>query len=214
MRRFSVVMLLALFALPSFAQTAKAPGKIVTPTPARPKAIIETNSGNITCTLFPDKAPLTVENFIGLAEGTKTWTNPVSKAKKEHTPLYDGTIFHRVIPDFMIQGGDPAGNGAGDPGYKFRDEFSDLKFDRPGRLAMANSGPNTNGSQFFITVVPTPHLNNHHTIFGQCDDLGVIQHIVSVPRDANDKPRSPVRISHIKIVQPGAAAPAKEAKKP
>jgi peptidyl-prolyl cis-trans isomerase A (cyclophilin A) len=203
MRRFTVVMLLTLFALAVFAQT-----------PARPKAIIETNSGNITCTLFPDKAPLTVENFIGLAEGTKTWTNPVSKAKKEHTPLYDGTIFHRVIPEFMIQGGDPAGNGSGDPGYKFKDEFSDLKFDRPGRLAMANSGPNTNGSQFFITLVPTPHLNNHHTIFGQCDDLPVIQHIVSVPRDANDKPRAPVRISHIKIVQPGAAAPAKETKKP
>ncbi len=200
MRKLSVVVLLALSSLPCLAQTAK------TPAPARPKAIIETNQGNITCTLFPDKAPLTVENFIGLAEGTKVWKNPVSGAKKEHTPLYDGTIFHRVIPEFMIQGGDPAGNGSGDPGYKFKDEITDLKFDRPGRLAMANSGPNTNGSQFFITEVPTPHLNGHHTIFGQCDDIALIQHIARVPRDANDKPRSPVRISHIKIVQPGEAA--------
>ena len=146
MRKLSVVILLALFSFLSFAQTKEPKA---TP-PARPKAIIQTNMGNINCTLFPDKAPMTVENFIGLADGTKTWINPVSRAKKEHTPLYDGTIFHRVIPEFMIQGGDPAGNGGGDPGYKFRDEITDLKFDRPGRLAMANSGPNTNGSQFFI----------------------------------------------------------------
>jgi cyclophilin family peptidyl-prolyl cis-trans isomerase len=210
MRKLSVVILLALFSFPGFAQT-KEPAKKAAP-PARPKAIIETSMGNITCTLFPDKAPLTVENFIGLAEGTKVWKNPVSGAKKEHTPLYDGTIFHRVIPGFMIQGGDPAGNGGGDPGYKFKDEITDLKFDRPGRLAMANSGPDTNGSQFFITEVPTPHLNGHHTIFGQCDDLALITHIANVPRDANDKPRSPVRIQHIKIVRPGEAAE-KEAKK-
>ncbi|MDT8069002.1 MAG: peptidylprolyl isomerase [Terriglobia bacterium] len=210
MRKLSVVILLALFSFPSFAQTNE-PAKKAAP-PARPKAIIQTSLGNITCTLFPDKAPLTVENFIGLAEGTKTWKNPVSGATKEHTPLYDGTIFHRVIPGFMIQGGDPAGNGSGDPGYKFKDEITDLKFDRPGRLAMANSGPNTNGSQFFITEVATPHLNGHHTIFGQCDDLALIEHIASVPRDANDKPRNAVRIRHIKIVQPGAAAE-KEAKK-
>ncbi len=199
MRKAIVLVLLALFSVSAFAQTK-------TPAPARPKAIIKTNMGSITCTLFPDKAPLTVENFIGLAEGTKVWKNPVSGAKKEHTPLYDGTIFHRVIPGFMIQGGDPAGNGGGDPGYKFKDEITDLKFDRPGRLAMANSGPDTNGSQFFITEVPTPHLNGHHTIFGQCEDLPLITHIANVPRDANDKPRSPVRIEHIKIVQPGEAA--------
>ena len=200
MRKLSVVILLTLSSISLCAQTAKAPS------PARPKAIIKTNMGSITCTLFPDKAPLTVENFIGLAEGTKVWKNPVSGAKKEHTPLYDGTIFHRVIPGFMIQGGDPAGNGSGDPGYKFKDEITDLKFDRPGRLAMANSGPNTNGSQFFITEAPTPHLNGHHTIFGQCDDLPLITHIANMPRDANDKPRSPVRIEHITIVQPGEAA--------
>jgi peptidyl-prolyl cis-trans isomerase A (cyclophilin A) len=209
MRKLSLVILLVLFSFSIFAQT-KEPAKKAAP-PAHPKAIIETSLGNITCTLFQDKAPLTVENFIGLAEGTKTWKNPVSGATK-HTPLYDGTIFHRVIPGFMIQGGDPAGNGSGDPGYKFKDEITDLKFDRPGRLAMANSGPNTNGSQFFITEVATPHLNGHHTIFGQCDDLPLIEHIANVPRDANDKPRTAVRIKHIKIVQPGAA-PEKEAKK-
>ncbi|MGE5113095.1 MAG: peptidylprolyl isomerase [Acidobacteriaceae bacterium] len=230
MHRFATMTLLGMFATFSIggtAQTAKKPAasaqkpaastakKPAAPAtePARPRAILETSMGNITCTLFPDKAPLTVQNFIGLAQGTKVWTNPVSHAKKEHTPLYDGTIFHRVIPQFMIQGGDPAGNGAGDPGYKFRDEITDLKFDRPGRLAMANSGPNTNGSQFFITEVPTPHLNGKHTIFGQCDNVPLVQKIARVPVDGNDKPLKPIRISHVKIVEPGAtaAAPAKPA---
>ena len=168
-----------------------------------PKAIFDTTAGKITCTLFPDKAPMTVDNFIGLATGTKDWTNPASGSKKHGVPLYDGTIFHRVIPDFMIQGGDPLGNGMGDPGYKFKDEFSNLQFDRPGRLAMANSGPNTNGSQFFITVVPTPHLNNHHTIFGQCENLDVVKKIVSTPRGPNDRPLEPIKINHITIVKPG-----------
>ncbi len=171
----------------------------------QPKAILETSMGDITCTLFPDKAPLTVENFIALAEGTKEWKNPVSGAKKTNTPLYDGTIFHRVIPNFMIQGGDPAGNGTGDPGYKFKDEFSSLSFDQGGRLAMANSGPSTNGSQFFITEVPVPHLNNKHTIFGQCNPVSLVEKIARVPRDAMDKPRTPVTIKHIRIVRPGAA---------
>jgi len=180
---------------------------------ANPKAIIETTAGNFTCTLFQDKAPLTVANFIGLAEGTKDWTNPVSRVKKHNTPLYDGTIFHRVIPGFMIQGGDPAGNGSGDPGYKFKDEFDpSLKFDRPGRLAMANSGPNTNGSQFFITEAPTPHLNGKHTIFGQCEPASLVRKIARLPRGADDKPLKPVRITHIKIEQAGAAAPAAEKK--
>lgn len=232
MHRFAMTILLGLFAIFSIggsAQTAKRPAAssqkpaasaaqkpaAVAAVPARPKAIIETSMGNITCTLFPDKAPLTVQNFIGLAQGTKVWTNPVSHAKKEHTPLYDGTIFHRVIPQFMIQGGDPAGNGAGDPGYKFKDEITDLKFDRPGRLAMANSGPNTNGSQFFITEVPTPHLNGKHTIFGQCDNELLVQKIARVPADASDKPLKPIRIAHVKIVEPGAAAtPAKPATAP
>jgi cyclophilin family peptidyl-prolyl cis-trans isomerase len=215
MRRLSVVLLLVVFVTTmfTFGQAAK-PGTSAATKPAapaaaapqRPKAVFETSLGSITCTLFPDKAPATVANFIGLAEGTKKWKNPVSGATKEHTPLYDGTIFHRVIPNFMIQGGDPAGNGTGDPGYKFKDEFSDLKFDQPGRLAMANSGKDTNGSQFFITEVPTPHLNNKHTIFGQCDNLALIQHIARVPANANDKPLTPVRIAHVKILQPGQSA--------
>ena len=124
------------------------------PPVAGPTAIIDTTAGKLTCTLFPDKAPIGVANFIGLAQGTKDWTNPVSHAKKHGVPLYDGTIFHRVIPEFMIQGGDPAGTGSGDVGFEFKNETSPtLKFDRPGRLAYANAGPNTNGSQFFITEV-------------------------------------------------------------
>ena len=175
-----------------------------------PTAILHTTAGDITCTLFKDKAPITVENFIGLATGKKDWTNPISHAKKTNTPLYDGTIFHRVIPEFMIQGGDPAGNGTGDPGYKFKDEISDLRFDRPGRLAMANSGPNTNGSQFFITEVPTPHLNGRHTIFGQCEPASLVVHIARMPRDpSTDKPFNPVRIRHVEIVAAGAAPAAK-----
>jgi cyclophilin family peptidyl-prolyl cis-trans isomerase len=197
-------------AKPTTAQPAHKPAAAATP--ARPEAIFETSMGNITCTLFPDKAPMTVENFIGLATGTKEWKNPVSGATKKSTPLYDGTIFHRVIPGFMIQGGDPAGNGSGDPGYKFKDEFSDLRFDQPGRLAMANSGPNTNGSQFFITSTPTPHLNGKHTIFGQCAPVSTVKAIEAVPRDAMDKPLRPVRLLRVKIIKAGAAAPA--AKKP
>jgi peptidyl-prolyl cis-trans isomerase A (cyclophilin A) len=171
--------------------------------PQQPTAIIETTGGNITCTLFPDKAPLTVANFIGLSNGTKAWKNPKT-AQMMHTPLYDGTICHRVIPNFMIQCGDPAGNGSGDPGYSFKDEFSpDLTFDQPGRLAMANSGPNTNGSQFFITEVPTPHLNGKHTIFGQCQDLDVVKKIARLAADErNNRPYDPPKITHIKIIDP------------
>ncbi|MGZ6142212.1 MAG: peptidylprolyl isomerase, partial [Myxococcales bacterium] len=121
----------------------------------------------ITVKLFEKDAPKTVENFVGLATGKKEWIDPRT-GQKSKAPLYDGTSFHRVIPDFMIQGGDPLGTGTGGPGYKFEDEFSSgKKFDKPGLLAMANAGPNTNGSQFFITEVPTPHLNNRHTIFGE-----------------------------------------------
>ncbi len=130
-------------------------------------ATFKTSAGDIVVKLLPEKAPQTVENFVGLAEGTKEWTDPTSNQKVKR-PLYDGTVFHRVIPDFMIQGGDPLGTGYGGPGYKFADEIGpDNKFDRPGLLAMANAGPNTNGSQFFITEVPTPHLNRGHTIFGE-----------------------------------------------
>jgi peptidyl-prolyl cis-trans isomerase A (cyclophilin A) len=171
----------------------------------KPTAIIKTTVGNLTCTLFPDKAPIGVANFIGLASGTKDWKNPVSGATKHGVPLYDGTIFHRVIPGFMIQGGDPAGNGSGDPGYKFKNETSpDLLFDQPGRLAYANAGPGTNGSQFFITEVATPHLNGGYTIFGQCDEAAVvlvkqIAHMATDP--TNDKPFRPVKIIHISIVR-------------
>ena len=170
--------------------------------------IFETTAGKLTCKLFGNQTPKTVANFVGLAEGTKEWTNPASHAKKVGVPLYDGTIFHRVIPNFMIRGGDPLGNGAGDPGYSFEDEFvPELRFDRPGRLAMANSGPNTNGSQFFITEVPTPHLTGRHTIFGQCDKASValVRKIVRMPRDERtDRPFQPVKIVKITILREAA----------
>ncbi|HTS38005.1 MAG TPA: peptidylprolyl isomerase [Candidatus Solibacter sp.] len=192
------------------AKPAAAAKPAVHPAVTKPTAIIDTTAGKMTCTLFPDKAPIGVENFIGLANGTKDWKNPVSGASKHGVPLYDGTIFHRVIPGFMIQGGDPAGNGSGDPGYKFKNETSpDLLFDQPGRLAYANAGPGTNGSQFFITEVATPHLNGGYTIFGQCDEATValvkqIAHMATDP--SNDKPFRPVKINHITILKPGAAA--------
>ena len=130
-------------------------------------AVFQTSRGNIVIKLFEKDAPKTVANFVGLATGKQEWVDP-RNGKKSNARLYDGTAFHRVIPQFMIQGGDPLGTGTGGPGYKFEDEFqSGRKFDRPGLLAMANAGPNTNGSQFFITEVPTPHLNNRHTIFGE-----------------------------------------------
>lgn len=175
-----------------------------------PTAVFDTTAGPLRCTLFEKQTPETVANFIGLANGTKDWKNPVSGRTKHGVPLYDGTIFHRVIPNFMIQGGDPAGNGTGDPGYKFKDEIvTTLTFDRPGRLAMANSGPATNGSQFFITEVATPHLNGRHTIFGQCDAATVIKvkEIARMAADPSDnKPFRPVKIKHISIVRGTAAA--------
>ncbi|HVO64121.1 MAG TPA: peptidylprolyl isomerase [Terriglobales bacterium] len=189
-----------------------------TATSGNPVAVFDTTAGKLRCTLFEKQTPMTVANFIGLATGTKDWTNPVSHVTKHKTPLYDGTIFHRVIPNFMIQGGDPAGNGSGDPGYTFKDEIvSGLTFDRPGRLAMANSGPNTNGSQFFITEVPTPHLNGRHTIFGQCDDASValVKQIARMARDPrDDRPFRPVRITHVTIEKGGATATKPPTKKP
>ena len=171
-------------------------------------AVIETTAGKLTCKLFGNQTPKTVANFVGLAEGTREWTNPASHAKKVGVPLFNGTIFHRVIPNFMIQGGDPLGNGAGDPGYSFEDEFvPELRFDRPGRLAMANSGPDTNGSQFFITEVPTPHLTGRHTIFGQCDAASVtlVRKIARMPRDPRtDRPFNPVKIVKITIIREAA----------
>lgn len=174
---------------------------------AAPKAIIHTSMGDIHCTLFPDKAPIGTANFIGLANGKKPWTDPKTHQKKTDVPLYDNTTFHRVIPSFMIQGGDPLGSGTGDPGYKFKNETTpELAFDRPGRLAYANAGPNTNGSQFFITEVPYPSLNGGYTIFGQCEDADVVQKIARVPRNAEDKPRTPVVIKHIEIVETATAS--------
>lgn len=179
--------------------------------PTGPTAVLDTSMGRITCRLFDKEAPLTVANFIGLAQGTKAWTDPVSKKKMPHKAFYDGTTFHRVIPEFMIQGGDPTGTGTGDPGYMFADEFDpNLNFDVPGRMAMANSGPGTNGSQFFITEVPTTHLNQKHTIFGQCDEpsLAVVSAIARVQRDPDDKPLQPVILNKVTIVQPGQPLPA------
>jgi cyclophilin family peptidyl-prolyl cis-trans isomerase len=221
-----VLFLISAFALSAQSSTqaapaAKAPANHAAA--AQPTAIIETTAGKMTCTLFPDKAPIGVENFIGLATGKKDWKNPVSGATKHGVPLYDGTIFHRVIPDFMIQGGDPKGDGTGDPGYKFKNEVSsDLRFDRPGRLAYANSGPDTNGSQFFITedVQHSQHLSGSYTIFGQCDDATValakqIAHMATDP--SNDRPFRPIKIVHIKIERGGPATttakPATPAKK-
>ena len=165
-------------------------------------AIIHTNKGDIRVNLFPDHAPKTVRNFTGLAEGTQEWTDPKVKAKTTK-PLYDGTIFHRVIPGFMIQGGDPLGTGTGGPGYRFDDEaHPELTFDKPYLLAMANAGPNTNGSQFFITVAPTTWLNFKHTIFGEVADQAsrdVVDAIAATPTGAQDRPKDDVVISSITI---------------
>jgi peptidyl-prolyl cis-trans isomerase A (cyclophilin A) len=215
---FAICLMIAAVCSAGWSQTTPAPAKKPTAaTPAKPAAtpsaqptaVIETTAGKLTCTLFPDVAPLGVANFIGLAQGTKDWTSPVSHAKKHGVPLYDGTIFHRVIPDFMIQGGDPAGTGSGDIGFEFKNETSPtLKFDRPGRLAYANAGPGTNGSQFFITEVAYPSLNGGYTLFGQCDDasIALVKQIARMGRDANDRPYRPVKITHISITKPGAPA--------
>ena len=168
--------------------------------PAGTYAIFETSQGNIVIKLLDKEAPKTVENFVGLAEGTKEFTNEKT-GKKEKRPFYDGLIFHRVIPDFMIQGGCPHGSGMGGPGYKFTDEFHpSLKHAKSGKLSMANSGPNTNGSQFFITVAPTPWLDNRHTIFGEVvEGQDVANRISTLPRDRGDRPNTPVTINHVKI---------------
>jgi peptidyl-prolyl cis-trans isomerase A (cyclophilin A) len=247
---FLVSVLLAMAAVALWAQSSTQAAPTAKPSTAakmpvqhsaatgKPIAVIETSAGNLTCSLFPDKAPIGVENFIGLATGTKDWKNPVSGATKHGVPLYDGTIFHRVIPEFMIQGGDPSGTGSGEIGFQFKDELHpDLLFDKPGRLAYANSGPNTNGSQFFVTETAQPGLNpcfddggcqrgnrmvpkgTGYTIFGQCDEatvalVKVIAHKATDP--SNNRPFRPVKIEHIKIVREGAAAakPATPAKKP
>jgi len=181
-----------------------------TTVPNGPFVVMDTSMGRITCQFYQKQAPMAVANFIGLATGTKDWTDPATNKVMHHKPLYDGTTFHRVIPEFMIQGGDPEGTGMGGPGYQFADEFDPgLNFDRPGRLAMANSGPNTNGSQFFITEQASDSLDQHYTLFGQCDDasVAVVKTIARVQRDANDKPLTPVVLQKVTIVPEGQALP-------
>jgi peptidyl-prolyl cis-trans isomerase A (cyclophilin A) len=165
-------------------------------------ATLETTKGPIRVRLFPDTAPKTVENFIGLATGDRSWRNPSTGANVQR-PLYEGTVFHRVIPNFMIQGGDPLGNGRGGPGYEFEDEVGGPhRFDRPGYLAMANAGPNTNGSQFFITQAPTPWLNGKHTIFGEVvEGMEVVDTIAGSDRDASDRPVEELRLERVVIEQ-------------
>jgi peptidyl-prolyl cis-trans isomerase A (cyclophilin A) len=216
----------------------KAPAK-TTATPAKaPTAVIHTTLGDMKCELFPDKAPKAVANFVGLAKGTKVWNDPAGKPVHGKA-LYDGVIFHRTIPEFMIQGGDPTGSGGGDVGFEFPDELhADLLFDQPGRLAMANRGPNTNSSQFFITEKEVPFLNpcldpngcmggrrqpnSGYTIFGQCDadTVELVKKIARLPcqggatcSNANSRPLNPVKIIHIDIQGAGKSAPAKPAAK-
>ena len=185
------------------------------PVPTGPTAVIDTTMGRLTCKLFEKEAPITVANFIGLAEGAKDWTDPKTLQKIHHQPFYNGTTFHRVIPTFMIQGGDRMGDGTGDPGYFFQDEIDpNLTFDQPGLLAMANAGPGpsgggTNGSQFFITEDAVPQLNGKHTIFGLCDAHSVllVASIARVERNSSDKPLTPVVINRVTIVREGQPMP-------
>jgi peptidyl-prolyl cis-trans isomerase A (cyclophilin A) len=163
-------------------------------------AIFHTSLGKIDCKLRAEQAPETVANFVQLARGEKPWTDPRTGAASK-APLYDGTIFHRVIPGFMIQGGDPLGNGTGGPGYTFADEVGDFTvFDHTGILAMANAGPDTNGSQFFITEGTPTHLNGKHSIFGDCENLDVVGKIANVPTGRNDRPQTDVVLDRVEIV--------------
>ena len=202
---------------------------------ANPTAIIHTTAGDMKCTLFSDRDPKAVANFIGLSKGTKPWKDPISGKTIQGKPLYDGVIFHRTIPDFMIQAGDPTGTGSGDPGFKVSDElYPDLLFDQPGRLAMANIAgqPGSSSSQFFITEKNLPSLNpcldeggcpqlgrpkgTGYIIFGQCDESTVelVKKIARMPRGAADRPTNPVKITHIEIQGAGGAAAKPAAKKP
>jgi peptidyl-prolyl cis-trans isomerase A (cyclophilin A) len=212
--------LAAAFAASASAQTSSKPAEELPDAPqataaamARPNGptvVMDTSMGRITCQFFQRQAPKAVANFIGLAEGTKDWTDPVTSKKQHNKPLYDGTIFHRIIPEFMVQGGDPAGTGRGDAGYTFDDEFDpDLNFDVPGRLAMANSGPNSNSSQFFITELAYGSLNQHYTIFGQCDESSVlvVKTIARVQTNGHDTPVTPVVLKKVTIVREGQPLP-------
>jgi len=178
--------------------------------PTGPTVLFDTTMGRLTCKLFDKEAPLTVASFIGLATGTKTWTDPTTLKEVNHQPFYDGTTFHRVIPGFMIQGGDRLGTGGGDAGFYIPDEISpSLRFDVPGRLAMANSGPGTDGSQFFITEAANAALDGQYTIFGQCDPHTVlmVKGIAQVDRNAQDKPLTPVVLTKVTIVPVGQPTP-------
>ena len=180
------------------------------PIPTGPTLVIDTTMGRLTCKTFPSIAPTAVDNFVGLAEGTKGWTDPNTHAKVQGKRFYDGLSFHRVIPGFMIQGGDPNGDGSGDAGYYFKNEVDpSLSFSTGGRLAMANSGPDTNGTQFFITEQPVAELDGKYTIFGQCDgpSVDLVASIARVPRNSNDKPLTPVTIQHITVVREGQPMP-------
>ncbi len=168
-------------------------------------ATLHTSAGDVRLELFPDHAPKTVRNFVELAEGSREWTDPGTGATSKN-PLYDGTLFHRVIPGFMVQGGDPLGTGTGGPGYEFGDEIHpDLSFTRPYLLAMANAGPGTNGSQFFITVAPTTWLTGKHTIFGEVADAAsrqVVDTIAATPTGRNDRPTTDVVVESVTIERP------------
>ena len=221
-RRTLLLSVVASLSFSAFAQQSTAPATDqtlpdspetqahVSPQPTGPTVIFDTSMGRMTCKLFSKEAPQTVANFIGLAEGTKDWTDPATHQKLHGKPLYNGTTFHRVIPGFMIQGGDPLATGMGDPGYYIDDEIDpELNFDVAGRLAMANSGPNTDGSQFFITVAPYDSLDQHYSLFGQCDPHSVLiaQSITQVERDAHDKPLEPVTLNKVTIVRDGQPMP-------
>jgi peptidyl-prolyl cis-trans isomerase A (cyclophilin A) len=185
------------------------------PATAPLSAKIETTEGTFTCELFDKQTPLTVANFVGLVRGLRPFKDKAGKWVKK--PFYDGLIFHRVIPGFMIQGGDPLGNGTGNPGYKFADEFSpDLKFDKPGLLAMANAGPTTNGSQFFITEGTPMYLTGRHTIFGACDPLSLVTKIAAVEKLPGDKPVKDVVMKKVTISRgkPGKVEKTEKTKKP
>jgi len=216
LQAFSIAAILALVPMAATAQAdlPDAPGVAsapkAEPVPTGPTIVIDTTMGRLTCKTFDKQAPVAVANFIGLAEGTKAWSLDEGKTRQQGKRFYDGLMFHRVIPGFMIQGGDPAGDGTGGPGYYFDDEVSpNLTFSVPGRLAMANSGPNTNGSQFYITEVPVPQLDGKYTIFGQCDahSVEVVTAIANVERNSSDRPLTPVRIQHVTIVREGQPMP-------
>jgi peptidyl-prolyl cis-trans isomerase A (cyclophilin A) len=177
-------------------------GPVTNPSSSKTTATLRTNRGDIRLVLFADHAPKTVDNFVGLATGQRDYREP-NASGGDSGPFYDGSVFHRVISGFMLQGGDPTGTGRGGPGYQFADEFHpELKFDRPYLLAMANAGPGTNGSQFFITVAPTPHLNRRHTIFGEVADAEsrqVVDAIAAATTDRNDRPLDDVVIQRVEI---------------